>query len=373
MFDADEESVLEAATFFSPELSMPQKLRWLLSLRDLHIAKSQWAEAGESLILAANAIIDALPHLSETWMASPFDLWHDFTRSPWLVSIGSTEESKTQGWETIAEFANSFLEPIGLSNTASNRLSVEIVCTTLSSIVDQAFLAFDQEGDLHDLAYSHFEALLQRISPLITNKDRHSRSKDLQLMRRVRGNICAKLARLDKNSNIQHGIQNGSSTYVRVILRGMKPIRFKESTTIPTFLEWNNPSICRVSTAIISKAKQTLSDNPMKSEDECICSAFAEKYTSALKAGGTTSVILRIGATDNDVADDDTNTYIDVAVVQMKQQSKSDGKSRKFFIQKRNTGVVSFGITEYTVAHKFPHALSRQRSLTNNIMPDTKR
>jgi hypothetical protein len=44
VFDADEESALEAASFFSHETSLLQKLRWLFTLRDLHVAKRQWSE-----------------------------------------------------------------------------------------------------------------------------------------------------------------------------------------------------------------------------------------------------------------------------------------------------------------------------------------
>jgi hypothetical protein len=36
------------------------------------------------------------------------------------------------------------------------------------------------------------------------------------------------------------------SCYVVVRIFGKKPARFKESTTIPTFLEWDIPCVCRV-------------------------------------------------------------------------------------------------------------------------------
>lgn len=358
LFDADEESVLEAATFFSPETGLVQKFRWLLTLRDLHISKTQWTEAAETLISSAISVIDSLPHLAKIWRPWSFNLWQDSRRSPWL---------QVHDDGIVAKFASSFLEPVGLTN-ASNRLSVEAICSILCSIVDQAFLAFDQEGGMQDLAYSHFEVLLNKISPMISNRERNFRSQEIVYIRRARGSICAKLARLDKDVTIQKAISSESCVYVRVILRGNKPVRFKESTTIPTYFEWNMPSICRVPVHLVTKAQQAMSNNLMKTEDDCICSAFAEKYISALKvAGCDSSVILRIGAT-NEVPDDDPHTYLDIAVVQIKHHSKSGGKSRKFYLRNSNTGVVSFGITEYTVAHKFPHALSRQRSLTNNFV-----
>ena len=360
LFDADEESILEAATYFCPETGLIQKIRWLLTLRDLHISKSQWAEAAETLISSAISIIESLPHLSKISRPWSFNLWHDPRRSPWL---------QVQDNGVIAKFASSFLEPIGLTNS-SNHLSVETICSTLCSIVDQAFLAFDQEGGMQAFAYNHFEKLLDKLSPMIANQEKEFRSQEIVHIRRARGSICGKLARLDKDVGIHKGINSGCNVYVRVILRGKKPARFRESTTIPTYFEWNMPSICRVPMHLVLKAQQALSNSSMKTEDDCICSAFAEKYISALRdAGSDNSVIMRIGAS-NDVPDGDPNTYLDIAVVQMK---KSQIKSRKFYLRSGNNGVVSFGITEFTVAHKCPHTLSRQRSLTNNLVSTTSR
>jgi hypothetical protein len=371
-FDADEESVLEAATFFAPESSMPQKVRWLTTLRDLHISKSQWTEAAETLILSANSIIDSLPHLVETWRPWPFDLWSNFRLSPWLTPVGLSHKLQALDNETVLEFAGSFIQSNGLAHSATNFLSIETVCATLSSIVDQAFLAFDQEGDLEDLAYTHFESLLNKISRMIENEDRKFRSQDISHMRRARDTVCAKLVRLHKDCTIGAGIHVGTMNYVRVILRGRKPLRFQESTTLPTYFEWNMPSICRVPLPVMTKAKQYMSSNTMKSECDCICSAFAEEYMSALKAdGGVSSVILRIGET-SDVSEDDPDTFLDVSIVQMKHQARSLGKSRKFVSSGSNSGVVSFGVTEYTVAHKFPHVLSRQRSIANGIISANK-
>ena len=366
LFDADEESVLEAASFFSTETGMPQKIRWLLTLRDLHISKSQWAEAAEALILSANSIIDSMAHITDIWRPWTFNLWKDYRKAPWLSNIGlSTEHS---GNEFVMEFAESFLEPPGLVQVSTNRFSIETMCSTLSSIVDQAFLSFNQEDGLQDLAYLHFETLLNRISLIITNQDRKLRSNDIALLRRVRGNICTKLARCDKDSNVQSSTSIAHQKYVRIVLRGNKPIRFKESTTIPTYFEWNMPSICRVPISEVSKARKVAESSPMKSEDECVCTVFAEKYMSALKeAGGISSAILRIGATE-DIAADDPTTFLDIDIVQMKQQSRSEMKSRKFYLRNDTNAVVSFGTTEYTVAHKFPHVLSRQRSIANDIV-----
>ena len=131
------------------------------------------------------------------------------------------------------------------------------------------------------------------------------------------------------------------------------------STTIPTYLEWNMPSICRVPLPVLSKAKQMMPNNPMKSEDECICSAFSEKYVLALRdSGAASSIMLRIGETD-EVLEEDPNTYLDITIVQMKQPPRFGGKSRKFL--RKISGTTEF------VAHRCPHVLSRQRSLVNEV------
>ncbi|KAL3803405.1 LOW QUALITY PROTEIN: hypothetical protein HJC23_009369, partial [Cyclotella cryptica] len=380
LFDADEESLFEAATFFSPESSLPQRLRWLLTLRDLHISKSQWVEAAETLILSANSIIESLPHLTEIWRPSRFDLWGDCKRSPWLSSIGLSSGIQIRGNEAVTEFSISFLEPdCGLAHAAPNCLSVGAACTTLSSIVDQAFLAFKESG-LEDLAYHHFELLLNKLSPIVINKDRNFRIQDVSSLRRVQGNICAKLVRFDSmtlqegrglvHSSSPSDTRNGSTRYVRVILRGNKPERFKESTTIPTYFEWNVPSICRVPAHVIARANNAMSKNSTQNEEVCLCSTFAELYISALQAtGDIDSVILRIGSSSN-IPVNESNTFLDVALVQMKPQSRSNpDKSRKFFLRDNH----GFRLTEFTVTHKFPHVLSRQRCLvTNEITPTNK-
>jgi hypothetical protein len=87
-FDADEESLFEAATFFMPETAPMQRLRWLLTLKALHEKKGQWVEAAENLILCAKTISDAIPHLKSIWRPARFDLWSDSRRSLWLDTVG---------------------------------------------------------------------------------------------------------------------------------------------------------------------------------------------------------------------------------------------------------------------------------------------
>jgi hypothetical protein len=45
IFDADKESLFEAASFFVPETAPLQRIRWLMTLKSLHKAKGQWVES----------------------------------------------------------------------------------------------------------------------------------------------------------------------------------------------------------------------------------------------------------------------------------------------------------------------------------------
>lgn len=82
-FDADEESLVEAANFFLPETGPMQRIRWLRTLKALHEAKGQWLEAAEALMDCASTISDAITHLDNVWRPSTFLLWSDKRRSTW--------------------------------------------------------------------------------------------------------------------------------------------------------------------------------------------------------------------------------------------------------------------------------------------------
>lgn len=87
-FDADEESLVEAASFFLPETGPMQRVRWLHTLKTLHESKGQWLEAAESLMDCANTVSDAIPHLDNIWRPEKFVLWQDERRSTWLETVG---------------------------------------------------------------------------------------------------------------------------------------------------------------------------------------------------------------------------------------------------------------------------------------------
>lgn len=361
VFDADEESVLEAASFFLHESSLLQKLRWLLTLRDLHVAKGQWAEVAEVMILCAKSLINSLDHLHTLWQPSHFDLWNDQRRSPWLSSVGLPgRQQQSRGNSAVMEFAHAFLEPnimIQQLGQPAPRyfLSVEGVCSTLISVIEQIEFAYAEEGGLEDLAFSQMEELLSMVTIAISDESKGYRPKAIAALRRVRASVCSKLAKFSEPGNgMVKDVARGAQIYVRVVLYGNANRRFQESTTIPTSFEWGMPSICRVSKSILVGSARLKQLHPKKSWEECICQTFAAPLVEALRIVDDKHAIVLITGESQEIAKDEAKTYISVIVV----QKKSIDKSRKFFIRHSPDT-----ITEFIVAYRFPHSLSRQRSL----------
>lgn len=368
IFDADEESLLEAANFFSPQTSPPQKLRWLFALRDLHVTKRQWSEAAETLVLGAHSLIISLEHLGNIWRPNQFDLWNDYRHSPWLKTVGLSEESNG----AVMRFARSFLEPGGMfygtgQYTYTRQLSVRDVCSVLNVVIEQIYLAYAEEEGMEDIAFAHFEELLNKISASINNVSRRYNSEDINALRRVRALICSKLTPLTVHDIVGSPTRNQldstvdfrGGVYVRLLLCGYKPDFLKESTTIPTYFEWNAASICRVPVSVIMTAT-VLQKKTKRSLEECICMAFAEPLTKALKdKGSEIPIIVQANSTDDGV--DESKTSINIALVQrMKVMSSASLKTRKFYLRNDD------GITEFTVGHKFPYRTSRQRCLVKS-------
>jgi hypothetical protein len=111
VFDADEESIFEAASFFLPETGSLQRVRWLLTLRLVHESKQQWVEAAETLMLCARTIMDSAPHFKSLWRPSRFTLWSDTRRSAWLETVGEELGHPDRGNAQVMDLAEEFLEP----------------------------------------------------------------------------------------------------------------------------------------------------------------------------------------------------------------------------------------------------------------------
>ena len=195
------------------------------------------------------------------------------------------------------------------------------------------------------------------VTNAISDEIKGHRSKSNAALRRVRASICSKLAKFSEvGSGLARDVDRGAQIYIRVVLHGSKPYRFQESTAIPTSFEWNVPSICRVSKLTLVGAARMKQQDPTSSWEECICRSFAWPLIEALRHGDAKRAIVLVTGGSNELAStvDETKTVISASVI----QKKGNYKSRRFFVRhSKNT------VTEYTVAHRFPHWLSKQRSL----------
>lgn len=302
IFDADEESLYEAASFFVPETAPLQKLRWLFTLTRLHEAKGQWVEAAETLILCARTASDSIPHINSVWRPSRFVLWYDSRRSLWLSTVGKDMGRPDRGHEQVMQFADVFLEPPSLvqevpSKSQSSKLplpSIQEMCNILTYATKQAVSNYLKEVGMEELASSRLEVLLQTVMLVTDDHNMKSFSNPKKNTVAARKRTADEIAALRRSSAVLNGeltklaesfvSDTGSSPrksspkddfrrrqyYVRVILSGKKPHRFLESTTIPTFLEWNNPCICRVPQRVIESVVASGARDPARMEERIV-------------------------------------------------------------------------------------------------------
>ena len=420
-FDADEESLYEAASFFVPETAPMQRLRWLLTLKSLHEAKGQWVEAAETLILCARTICDSIPHLKHVWRPSRFILWSDSRRSLWLSTVGEEMGHPERGNEQVMSFADNFLEPSDLlgfagQHSSSGRLAqptVSAMCTMLTSISKQAVDLYLREDGMDELAYARLEFLLKILIGVLDDHGsdtgvtkvgglmgRKRFVEEEAAMRGVLASLSSDMTKLaerlllivqdeptspgtDWTRNRRPSRSTKRPYYLRVMLSGAKPTRFKESTTIPTFLEWNSPCICRVPKQTVDSAMKNSFRDQSKLE-ESICSEFGKPIRdSLLRDGVSYSLVFRFGQSALLPVEtvDESTIYIDISFVHWNvsgiDQSDLDEASRvqqsKYFYFRKPEPLKSANsnrndhsasaFVEMTVAQTFPCALSRQRTL----------
>lgn len=436
IFDADEESLYEAASFFVPETAPLQRLRWLFTLARLHEAKGQWVEAAETLVLCAKTASDAMPHVKNVWRPSRFVLWHDSRRSLWLSTVGQEIGHPDRGHEQVMQFADAFLEPPSLVNEVPSKSSssklpqptIQGMCNILTYATKQAVSNYLKEVGMDELASSRLEELLQAV--MLATDDHNNKSfgyvqkntlaarkrsaDEIAALRRVSAALNGELAKLAEQA-IPEATSSRNSTkndfrrrqhYVRVMLSGTKPNRFVESTTIPTFLEWNNPCICRVPRRVIESAVASAGARDSRRLEEQICKEFGGNLRSFLLTGPNEegSLMFRTGAQVDDTAGgfESSTTFLDVSIIHMDLSSASGSRrdnvpasrqSRHFFYRKPSSSISepppssrrtsggkrpellpesTANVMELTVAHHFPCALSRQRTLlTSEILANS--
>jgi hypothetical protein len=448
IFDADEESLYEASSFFLPETAPLQRLRWLFTLTRLHEAKNQWVEAAETLVLCARTASDAIPHIKRVWRPSRFVLWYDTRRSLWLSTVGKEMGHPDRGHEQVMQFADNFLEPPMLLGDARIKTpgpklqqpTVQGICNILTSSTKQAASNYLKEDGLGELALTRLEALLQVVMHDIDDHNARSlargnktsfaarkrMSEEVAALRRVSACLNGELTKLAEKLMFDASEESASNKkgapapgrlsprkvtsqvnvfrrqyYVRVLLSGKKTRRFEESTTIPTFLEWNNPCVCRVPRQIIESVvgSETMDSKRL---EERICVEFGTALRDALVSEAT-SLMFRTGGQVDDAMNnsfDTSTTYLDVSMVYMdlstangnpRDDVSASRQSKHFFYRKlssatceppppppgRNRSVPELlpdpvsNLVELSAAHPFPCALSRQRTLlTSELLAD---
>jgi len=364
---------------------------------------------------------------------------------------------RTKNNEKVMEFADYFLEPPGVfgmtkmkprnkkSWKALDRPSVSTLCRMLTNVSKVAVRSYLEEGGIEELAFLKLEELLKQIMELVedhgtTNKqqqyigvssssssgggapDKFNRKQFVEenaALRMMSASLNGEMTKLAEqlllvseedevstNSQRERDLLEKQTLvrekkyYVRVLLLGKKPNRFIESTTIPTFLEWGSPSICRVSKAAVLWAngrieKTSDSSKPSKLQgtlEERICAAFSQPLLLALsKELSIDSVLLCTQPPSKAMLDreGENKTFLVVNLVHMDSSSLvfdkgntspkdgawADGSKRFFFKSQARAQAQSeeaqiqthtqrtTGLVELTVAKKFPCGLSRQRAL----------
>ena len=395
-FDADEESLFEAASFFVPEIAPMQRIRWLLTLKSLHEAKEQSAEAAETLFLCARTICDAIPHLKNVWRPSRFVLWSDIRHSLWLESVGEDLAIPDRGHAEVMDFADHFLEPASFlgcvwkQSKDTDKLkqpTISAMCSLLADVAKEAVALYLKEDGMDEIAYTRLESLLKVLMSVVEDHsalpvDRSSsrpmsfvvRKKQVEeeaSLRRVSASISGDMTRLAERLLSIVENETGAADFLLpprpsramyVILRmyGAKPPRFQESTTIPTFLEWDKPCVCRVAKSLTTGGIISM---------EKVCIQFAQPYMAFLSQEvGPSNVVLRTSpAVSYDMNED--KTYVGVIPVEGTGndpfQLSLASKRSKHFVHRQEPST----FVETTVAKEFPCALSRQTSLlTTEIM-----
>ena len=396
-FDADEESLFEAADFFSPETSPTQKIRWLMTLKRLHELKGQWVEAAETLILCARTAADAIPHINHVWRPSRFSEW---------------KNSKS-----VAAFCDDFLEPSSLRNTTdsadeakgSNALpspTIVSLCKILTMVSKESVRLYDKESHMVSLAYSRLQEVLKIIMGVVEdhaalslrhNTRRGARyhkqnfTEDIAALRKVSAavnELVTKLAErmhlLSEESSMSlsslanmfkydQGTDNGShpgAVYVRIVLVGKKSNRFQESTNIPTFLDWASPYICRVPGTAVSKALKNAAGGRGQTLEESIaheiCKAFAEPLISTLREEMPEQLIEFSSEIPDEFSIEKGNKLhlVVTPVIVRENTQQNQVQSKRFQVRKQGLGPQGIAhVTDITVAKPFPCALSRQPSL----------
>jgi hypothetical protein len=422
-FDADEESVYEAAHAFLPETAPMQKLRWLLTLKKLHESKGQWLEAAETLRLCARTIADSIPHLKSVWRPSKFKYWRDERVSLWIPSVGADLGHNKN--DDVMAFADNFLEPrdafygiLSSASSSSSRLqqpTIETMCSLLTLIAREAAQKYSDEGGVETLAFLRLEELVKSVMGIVESMcsvgikggkvyngsddlDRRSAIEESAAMRKMSAVLNGELSKVaermlfkseDPHPGIPSTVEKKSNCrqyYIRLVLLGNKPKRFLESTGLPTFLEWGRPAICRVPRTII---RQAMEEKSGKDFNDLVCTIFAQPLLLFLAQEiSDDNIIFRYHPPiESEVESNHTKTFLVVTLLHTSSMANQTGEtdcidplvsggSKRFVFRSKasvsaqlessSSGasgklLQSPCFVESVVGQRFPCALSRQR------------
>lgn len=353
-FAADEESLYEAASFFMPESAPLQRIRWLLALCFLQKSKKHIIEAAEALMLVAQTVCNALPHLKKVWQATTMQNGGDM--------FGKTVALSEPSCLLFQSLFSKHVRP-----------SVTTMCEMLTNAVDEAVSLYISEGGMEQLAYNRVEQSLKALMKVIDEHDKtriagnRNRAAALALRRQkaeeetnlrraatmlsgAMNSLAEKLldfAKAESPSGLPISSKRHRPEYVLMHVHGIRPPGFYESTTVPVFLEWGKPCICRIP------------GRPSDATDDSILK-FAAPFVKELQAiVGISNLIVR---TTSETEERSDVTYLDVFHIETVDSDPfhtnyASYSSKRFFYK------VEGAIIETKVAQAFPCALSRQCAL----------
>lgn len=363
-FDADEESLCEVANFFLPETAPLQRLRWLSTLQILHTSKDQFVEAAEALFLCAMTVADAIPHFESIWRPAPFILWSDPRRSLWLESVGEEMGLPHRGNAQVMDFAENFLDPLGQSISVSpeEHQTIRLLCRKLVEYTKEAVNLYLKVKGMEEIAFSRLEALQRRLNFTIddfaTRNSRRGESYSLineTELRNASAKICfdmTKLAEVLMLSDDQlsplfmsPSIRISNQRFALMRFSGKMPSRFRESTSLPTFFDWDTPCIYRI----------TMCGGGTSAQDWL--QHFARPFIKALQEL-CECVLLYVDKNSTEpVPENATVVYLNsLEPVDPGPIAASTSPFVKRFISRTKTALI-----EMTISQPFPCALSRQR------------
>jgi hypothetical protein len=375
LFCSDEESICEVAFAFHPETSPMQRIRWLLTLKNLHQTKGNWLEAAHALLACANTALDALPFLKCLWRPSQFELWSDNKRSKWLDTIGENEGIPERSNKEVIAFAESFLEPHSLLHNPvkvsvpGGRLRLPTFaefCTFISSSTRDAAELYVKEG-MADLAQIQVESMLRLVLNTLekctkvgtvtgSSISKHKQTEELSLLRKVVAIVSGQVAELAQETS---PTENRMPAFVAVRMSGLKPSRFYDSTLMPPCFEWDSIYVCRVSKGILDKPCH----DPAKSTKK-MCLGYAQPFLQVLQTyQGTENVIVRTEVDEMEEIDP-TKTYMFVTPVEYEELWPTVWPNQ--FVQHAETPTYNSTLMQFTVLHSLPCLVSRQRSVVTS-------